>query len=278
MLFFRKEIYYFYRDNILKERSNLVIVNNSYAKNTNYNYVSLTNDFIAKDSKQIKNILFTIVNSGTSNFTFYCADNYYFCLEDFNSIISDDNILSNINNFVHPFNSFEKMLATTSSNGKINIVIIHKYSNEEINLINNKVEEIINNNITNDMNNIEKIEVIHNYIINNSTYANNNTSLNKASDILINGKGICTAYTESMDLFLAKFNINYYNISSNTHIWNLVNLSGNWYHLDLTYDDPVVSDGSNMLLNDNFLINTNKLEAMNTTTHQFDKIVYSEAN
>ena len=49
------------------------------------------------------------------------------------------------------------------------------------------------------------------------------------------------------------------------------------YNLDLTFDDPVTTDGSNMLLKDMFLINTLKLESINDKEHNFDYNMYFEA-
>ena len=34
-----------------------------------------------------------------------------------------------------------------------------------------------------------------------------------------------------------------YKISNDEHIWNLVYLDEKWYHLDLTWDDPIITGG-----------------------------------
>ncbi len=276
---FYDSLYIYYKTNISDERKNVYVINNEYAKTTNYNYVSLTNNFIAKDYNQLKNILYTIVNSGEDDFTFYCDFSYTTCTEDFNNIINNQDILSSINNFVHPYNSFTMITASNYNNEKINIVIEKKYTAGDINTINDKVDEIIKNNINNFMSNTEKVAIIHDYIINTSTYkdSDNINKYDKANDILINHVGICSAYTDAMSIFLYKFNIDNYKIASNNHIWNLVYINNNWLHLDLTYDDPVVSDGSTRLLKDMFLINTNKLKSLNSNIHTFDNTIYSEA-
>ena len=80
-----------------------------------------------------------------------------------------------------------------------------------------------------------------------------------------------------MALFLNRFGINNYKIASTNHIWNLVYINNDWLHLDLTFDDPVTTDGSNMLLKDMFLINTLKLESINDKEHNFDYNMYFEA-
>jgi len=78
-----------------------------------------------------------------------------------------------------------------------------------------------------------------------------------------------------MAIFLNKMNIINYKISNDEHIWNLVYLDGNWYHLDLTWDDPI-SD-INVSRSTYFLITTETLEKINDKAHNFDKNIYSEA-
>lgn len=275
---------YYFRADILKfikqEKLNnltITITNNSYARNYSYHYVSLTDDFISKSKEQTINIIYTIINSGIDEFTFYCDTSYSKCVDDFKDILDDNNIISNINNFVHPYNSFS-LLTSSIKDDEITILPVKKYNEDDIISLNNKIDEIISSNINNNMSTKTKIEIIHDYIINNSKYVNDsNTKNGKATDILLRGVGICSSYTDAMALFLNRFGINNYKIASTNHIWNLVYINNEWLHLDLTFDDPVTTDGSNMLLKDMFLINTLKLESINDENHKFDYNVYFEA-
>lgn len=81
-----------------------------------------------------------------------------------------------------------------------------------------------------------------------------------------------------MKLFLDRLNIPNYKISSENHIWNLVNVDNNWYHLDLTWDDPVTSNGTDVLEYDYFLITTTELEELESDQHNFDIKIYKEAS
>ena len=83
---------------------------------------------------------------------------------------------------------------------------------------------------------------------------------------------------DSMKLFLDRLNIPNYKISSENHIWNLVNVDNNWYHLDLTWDDPVTSNGTDVLEYDYFLITTTELEELESDQHNFDIKIYKEAS
>ena len=49
-----------------------------------------------------------------------------------------------------------------------------------------------------------------------------------------------------------------------------------WYHLDLTWDDPVMSDGTERLSHDYMLIDTNRLLELEKSQHNFDQNVFLE--
>ena len=278
---YREDIYRFTRDHILKERDNLVISKNEYYKDEDFLYVQNTSDFIVKDKQHIKNAIYTILNSGTPSFTFYCDDAYKSCLTDVDTIAKDQIELSNINNFVHPYNSFAKIDISYTTNGKMTLKITKNYTDEDIKELNAKVDEVIASEITDEMTPREKISTIHNYIINNGKYVSDDLAFtdvlyNKANGILLEGTGLCSSYADAMALFLEKFDVKNLKIASDTHVWNLVLLDDNWYHLDLTWDDPVVSDGKDYLEVLFLLITDDRLKELEVEQHEYDEGVYLE--
>ena len=281
---YKDEIYTYYRDNILKAKDDIKIEKNDYFKDKNYKYVQNTDDFIAKDKKHLMNIFYTIINSGLDSFTFYCDSAYDKCNEDMLSIVEDKNTLSHINNFVHPYNSFTNINTMYDEYGEITIEVNKVYSKEDIEVLNKKVKEIIDKNIKKDQSNKDKIKTIHNYIINNGKYAtdsirekNKDKKYNKANDILLDGYGLCSAYSDAMALFLHEFGIDNYKIASGSHIWNLVNIDKKWLHLDLTWDDPITSDGKDKLETLFLLVDNARLKELQVEKHDYDKNVYQEA-
>ena len=80
-----------------------------------------------------------------------------------------------------------------------------------------------------------------------------------------------------MSIYLNKIGIQNYKISSKNHIWNLVNLDGTWYHLDATWDDPVVKDNKQYLIHNYFLISTVELYNLDKVEHDFNKDIFVEA-
>ena len=254
---------------------------NEYYRNYNFKYVANTDNFTPNTKQDILNIYYTIINSGMENFTFYCPDTYETCLDDVKDIAYNKTVLSNINDFVHPYNSFNQIETSFDSLGEINIKVIHNYTEEMEIILNYKIDEIIKNKITDDMDTVNKIKIIHDYIINNTKYDQNRSDKNifeyksnNAYGVLIEGYGICSGYTDSMMLFLEKLNIKSYKVSSENHVWNKVFINNNWYNLDLTWDDPVNSDGSDSLEHTFFLVTDDEMLKNDKTEHTYNEDVY----
>ena len=58
---------------------------------------------------------------------------------------------------------------------------------------------------------------------------------------LVEGKAVCEGYAKAYQLLLDRCGIDAVMVSSlaMNHGWNLVKLEGSWYHVDVTWDDPV---------------------------------------
>jgi len=262
-------------------------VPNQYFYNKDYDYVKLTDDFIIKNKDDIKNTIYTVLNGGVLEFNLYCDEEYLECLDDFEKMSTDYDVLANINNLVHPYNSYNELYISTNSFGKINIKVSKLYSDSEIEEINLKIEQIKQNIITDDMSTREKIRAFHDYIINNTKYdvemstklmenpnVKNVNNSNKANGVLNNNLALCSGYTDLMAIFLSSINIPNYKISTEQHIWNAIFVDNNWYHLDLTWDDPITNTFEDLLIHDFFLITTSELEQKDTSKHNYNKTVY----
>lgn len=250
---------------------------NEYYRNYDFKYVQNTDDFSPEDSQDLLNIYYTVINSGLETFTFYCDPEYDNCLKDISTIANDKKLLSDINNYVHPYNAFSNIETEYDSLGKITIKLTKSYKPEDIKKINKKVDELYKELVTSDKLE-DNIKNVHDYIINNSKYDSERSDNGVAkykSDIaygpLFDGYAICGGYTDLLQLFLEKMNVKSYRVSSDSHIWNAVNINDKWYHIDLTWDDPVVSDGKDYLIHDYFLITTKDLQEKEKTQHNFNK-------
>lgn len=281
-----KIVYKYYEYTIDKKYSKINI--NDYYKDDNFNYVDDYTESGIKNRNDLINSIYYAINSGTDYIERYIDSDYTNYINDINTLTAYNGaefkkVISTLNNFVHPYNSSNNVKISYGGDYKIGITINRAYTKDEINEINNKVDKILNENVNNNMPPKEKIRVIHDYIINHTEYdklkyenKNDDTyKSNTAYGVLIEGYGTCNGYADAMEIFLDKMNIINYKISNEEHIWNLVYLDGKWYHLDLTWDDPI-SD-ININRDTYFLISTKTLEKINDGTHTFDKNIYSEA-
>ncbi len=256
---------------------------NSYYRDYDFSFVQNTNDFLPKNYQDILNIYYTAINAGKKEFTFYCPTEYDECLNDIQRLANNQTLLSDINNYVHPFNGFSHIETEYDTLGRVSIRIIKSYKDDEIKLIEEKVDQLYLE-LVNPVSSVEdNIKNIHDYIINHAKYdsARSNENIityksNIAYGPLFEGYAICGGYTDLMELFLEKMDIKSFKVSSDDHVWNAVFLNNTWYHLDLTWDDPVSKDGKDYLEHHYFLINTRQLLSLEKTQHQFNTNNYPE--
>ena len=274
-----------YVSKFLGNKPKVMISNpNEYYKKIDYEFVSDSKDFIPYSKEDLYDIFYSIFNRGYDTFTFYCPEEYKECISDVQSISDESSMITHINNFVSPFNSYSNVKITCGiSSGEVNIEVTKLYSKEDIDIINKKIDEIIKSTIKDDMDDDDKVLAIHDYIINHTKYdvlrekGTSKYKSNTAYGALIEGYAVCGGYADAMSLFLNRFNIKNYKISTDTHVWNAIYINGNWLHLDLTWDDPVLENSTNdTLLHKFYLIDTKKLEDYKITDHEYDKTIYSE--
>jgi len=274
---YRNSIATFITDEVIYKGSNKVLTYNEYYLENDYKYVQNTDLNSASNYQEILNIFYTIINSGDDAFSFNC--NYDKCIQDVKKITASKEIIANINNFVHPYNSFDSVNIDINIDGKVTIKIKKVYDEEQIKFIDNYINDFINTNINLSMTNYDKIKVFHDHIINKTKYDENNTFESyTAYNLITSGISICGGYSDIMAIYLNTLGIKNYKITSDNHIWNLVELDGVWYHLDATWDDPVASDGKQYLIHNFFMISTDKLFELDKVEHNFDTKTYLEAN
>ena len=119
----------------------------------------------------------------------------------------------------------------------------------------NACAEIIGEVIKDDMTVYEKELAIHDRIVLQAAYdteANNNSPNAKPSPdndnpygLLFYNKAICSGYTSTFQLFMDMLGIECITVNGyarnrdTNHAWNMVRLDGQWYCVDVTWDDPV---------------------------------------
>ena len=260
---------------------------NEYYLEDNFNYVNNYVGMGIHNRQELIDFIYYALNSGVSSTERFIDIDYLEYNSDINYLTLNDGeefkkTISLLNNFVHPFNSSNNIKFSYGGIYKIGITVNKAYSDNDIKDINSVVDRVIKEKINNSMPTLEKIKVVHDYIIDNTEYdklkyENKNDSTyksNTAYGVLIEGYGTCNGYADAMAIFLNKLNIINYKISNDEHIWNVVYVDGKWKHLDLTWDDPI-SD-TNINRDTYFLISTEDLEKLNDGTHNFDSSIYMD--
>lgn len=270
---------------------------NDYTKDYNFLYVSNSKDYIPYSYNDLIDILYSIINQGWKEFTFYCPSEYEECIKDISSLSKDDLILTHINNYVHPYNSFKTLKTSITESGEIHINISYLYEEQEILEINKYADKLIKELYNSNADDFENLKKIHDYIINNTKYditrndkGESNYKSYNAYGPAIEGYATCNGYADLMAIILSKLNYQNYKIAttseeisydSNGHIWNAVKVQNEWLHLDLTWDDPVSADGKDYLYHKYFLVSTEELLKaddgnVKIEEHNFNKSIYQE--
>lgn len=102
-----------------------------------------------------------------------------------------------------------------------------------------------------EMTDFEKAAAAHAYLIRNVKYDYANYKNHSIPDAdytadgaLVNGTAVCQGYALAFKKIMEHYKIPCVYVTNHDHGWNAVKIGGNYYHCDVTFDDPII-DGSN---------------------------------
>lgn len=104
-----------------------------------------------------------------------------------------------------------------------------------------------------------KLKKVHDALVDNSTYTK---GFYDASDVIVEGKGACSAYASATQLLLSMMRMDCRLVQGSgkmNHVWNLVKVDDAWYHLDTTWNDPICTPPARMY--DYFLLTDAEMAA-----------------
>ena len=126
----------------------------------------------------------------------------------------------------------------------------------ELNQVAQEVHRIVTTYITQDMNTIQKVDILYTYLVNTCSYAPTWAAnrANTAWGALIYKEAQCSGYARAFKALCDAADIPCYYVHANeqsinpSHQWNIVQVDGNWYHIDTQGCIFLASDGvySNM--------------------------------
>jgi hypothetical protein len=129
------------------------------------------------------------------------------------------------------------------------IRISFRYSKDDVKYmqgeLSGKINEIINA-VPENADDFAKIKYIHDYIVLNCDFTKEGDNVNSAYGVLIDGKGQCEGYAFAFGLLASKMGLTCVTVTGtnsdgDTHAWNKVVSDEQWYNVDCTWDDPVIS-------------------------------------
>ena len=144
--------------------------------------------------------------------------------------------------------------------------------------------EVIGALIGKNMSDYEKELTIHDWIIDwadydeetlsNSPNAKPDPDNDNPYGTLYQKKAICSGYTSTFQIFMDLLGIECitihgtYTLTGEEHAWNMVRIDGEWYCVDVTWDDPLGSRVSTASKHEYFNVTTSY---MKSTRHQWDE-------
>ena len=159
------------------------------------------------------------------------------------------------------------------------IIDDEKKLNTMIAELNTEINEILSQ--VQNMDVYNKELYVHDYLAKNVKYYSSYKDANELADryhtaygALINKEAVCDGITKAYQLILGKLGIENYIVTGYIdkvpHAWNLVNINGNWLHVDITSNKYVKDSNGNTIepVHTYFNVNTEFIQ----DTHVIDKL------
>lgn len=101
------------------------------------------------------------------------------------------------------------------------------------------ISEILSQVVFEGMTQWQKALAVHDYLIARSAY-DETLDKNTNYDLLVNGTAVCSGYAMAYMDIMNRLGVECRFVESQPmlHAWNLIKIDGNWYHVDVTHDDP----------------------------------------
>lgn len=140
--------------------------------------------------------------------------------------------------------------------------------------------------VDDNMTDFEKALILHDELVLNASYL----LTGETYDLMVNGVGKCYGYSEVYSYLLAQVGIDSEIVESEDmfHQWNKVKIDGEYYHVDVTWDDPT-PDKPGLVEHTYFLLSDNEIENLDQPHYggnseiisndtRYDKMGYHKIN
>ncbi len=120
----------------------------------------------------------------------------------------------------------------------------YNYPVDEISQMKEEIEteaDKILSKVNGEMSDYEIVKLFHDSIITSCRYSGEAENPNNIYGCLVDKEALCQAYSQTFTYLCHRSGINalvVLGVANEPHMWNLVEMDGEYYHIDLTWDDP----------------------------------------
>lgn len=204
-----------------------------------------------------------ISNGQTELYVDYSGEDFANMKNWFKDDFKYDKLINYTDEFsIYNYNGAKYTYWSYGDKKRVKVNISYKLTNDQIASVNTFVDNYINNNGLRNVSKYEAIKTVHDYLVNNYTYV---SQANNVYEVINNKQANCYGYTMLNYVILNKLGIpvrTTYGAMNDSHIWNAVQLDGQWYYEDVTWD--TVDKGTSY-----FLVSTNEITKNHTIYGNF---------
>jgi len=116
----------------------------------------------------------------------------------------------------------------------------------------------------------DRIRVIHDEILKGARYGGSGSNTFNAFGVLVDGRGVCESYARAFQYICQRMDIPVLLVggySREPHMWNMVRVGKSWWHIDPTWNHPIVN-GRHRIAYDFFLLSDRDIRR----THRIDPV------
>lgn len=151
-------------------------------------------------------------------------------------------------------------------------------------LFNKKIDEIVSA-VGKNLSEYEREKTVHDKVLENCVYKKGVESSKdgwqyfSAYGTLVTGEAVCEGYAKSLQIILPKIGIPCLTVRGESngvlHMWNVVELNNEWYHLDPTWND---NDKDGKIIYEYFNLSTETISKSHTVCQDIASILLSDEN
>lgn len=141
-------------------------------------------------------------------------------------------------------NSTWKLGEYSAAKQSFDVIFTYRLTADEIssmNIASERAAKDVIAQLTPNMDDYEKLKFFHDYLVLNCATDPEDEYSDTVYGALVRKKALCEGYTKAFSYLCNLAGIENVIVTGKTnvpHMWNMVKLNGNWYHVDVTWDKP----------------------------------------